>query len=116
MSADSPIFPEGLKDYIDSFGYTESKLLKENREETRELGAISIMQIGAAQGAFLSILCKIANFKKIDSIIKKKGRIRKIIMEGGAFDVNGSGTILLTEECLLSKIQERKVTKLGAEA
>ena len=39
-----------------------------------------------------------------DPIIKKKGRIRKIIMEGGAFDVNGSGTILLTEECLLSKI------------
>ena len=28
-------------------------------------------------------------------------------MEGGAFDVNGSGSILLTEECLLSKIQER---------
>ena len=28
-------------------------------------------------------------------------------MEGGAFDVNGAGTILLTEECLLSKIQER---------
>ena len=52
-------------------------------------------------------ISKIANFKKIDPIIKKKGRIRKIIMEGGAFDVNGSGTILLTEECLLSKIQER---------
>ena len=28
-------------------------------------------------------------------------------MEGGAFDVNGSGSILLTEECLLSKTQER---------
>ena len=28
-------------------------------------------------------------------------------MECGAFDVNGAGTILLTEECLLSKIQER---------
>ena len=28
-------------------------------------------------------------------------------MEGGAFDVNGSGSIILTEECLLSKIQER---------
>ena len=52
-------------------------------------------------------ISKIANFKKIDPIIKKKGRFRKIIMEGGAFDVNGSGTILLTEECLLSKIQER---------
>ena len=52
-------------------------------------------------------ISKITNFKKIDPIIKKKGRIRKIIMVGGAFDVNGSGTILLTEECLLSKIQER---------
>ena len=28
-------------------------------------------------------------------------------MEGGAFDINGSGSILLTEECLLSKTQER---------
>ena len=28
-------------------------------------------------------------------------------MEGGAFDINGSGSILLTEECLLSKIQQR---------
>ena len=28
-------------------------------------------------------------------------------MEGGAFDVNGTGSIILTEECLLSKIQER---------
>ena len=28
-------------------------------------------------------------------------------MEGGAFDVNGAGSIILTEECLLSKIQER---------
>ena len=28
-------------------------------------------------------------------------------MEGGAFDINGHGSILLTEECLLSKTQER---------
>ena len=52
-------------------------------------------------------ISKITNFRKIDPIIKKKGKIRKVIMEGGAFDVNGSGSILLTEECLLSKIQER---------
>ncbi len=63
MSLDSPILPEGLKNYIDIFGYKESHILKENREETKKLGAVSIMQIGAAQGAFLSILCKIANFK-----------------------------------------------------
>ncbi len=63
MSLDSPIFPEKLRNYIDSVGYDESLILKENREETKKLGPISIMQVGAAQGALLSILCKIANFK-----------------------------------------------------
>jgi agmatine deiminase len=32
---------------------------------------------------------------------------RRVVLEGGAIDVNGSGTLLTTEECLLSKIQER---------
>lgn len=31
----------------------------------------------------------------------------RITLEGGSIDVNGAGTILTTEECLLSKIQER---------
>lgn len=31
----------------------------------------------------------------------------RIVLEGGSIDVNGAGTILTTEECLLSKIQER---------
>ena len=32
---------------------------------------------------------------------------RRIVLEGGSIDVNGAGTILTTEECLLSKAQER---------
>jgi len=32
---------------------------------------------------------------------------RRIVMEGGAIDVNGRGTLLTTEECLLSPIQAR---------
>ncbi|HXX00426.1 MAG TPA: agmatine deiminase family protein [Candidatus Acidoferrales bacterium] len=32
---------------------------------------------------------------------------KHIVLEGGSIDVNGAGTILTTEECLLSKIQER---------
>ena len=32
---------------------------------------------------------------------------KRIVLEGGSIDVNGSGTILTTEECLLSKMQER---------
>jgi agmatine deiminase len=31
----------------------------------------------------------------------------RIVLEGGSIDVNGVGTILTTEECLLSKVQER---------
>jgi agmatine deiminase len=32
---------------------------------------------------------------------------RRIVLEGGSIDVNGEGTLLTTEECLLSKTQER---------
>jgi agmatine deiminase len=32
---------------------------------------------------------------------------RRIVLEGGSIDVNGRGTLLTTEECLQSKIQER---------
>jgi agmatine deiminase len=31
----------------------------------------------------------------------------RIVLEGGSIDVNGAGTVLTTEECLLSKVQER---------
>lgn len=32
---------------------------------------------------------------------------RRIVLEGGSIDVNGQGTLLTTEECLLSKVQQR---------
>jgi agmatine deiminase len=31
----------------------------------------------------------------------------RVVLEGGSIDVNGAGTILTTEECLLSKVQQR---------
>jgi agmatine deiminase len=31
----------------------------------------------------------------------------RIVLEGGSIDVNGQGTLLTTEECLLSKVQQR---------
>jgi agmatine deiminase len=32
---------------------------------------------------------------------------QRIVLEGGAIDVNGRGTLITTEECLLSKVQQR---------
>jgi agmatine deiminase len=32
---------------------------------------------------------------------------KRIVLEGGSIDVNGEGTILTTEECLLSRVQQR---------
>ena len=34
-------------------------------------------------------------------------KAQRIVLEGGSIDVNGCGTILTTEECLLSKVQQR---------
>jgi agmatine deiminase len=36
---------------------------------------------------------------------KHKGR--RVVLEGGSIDVNGRGTLLTTEECLQSRVQER---------
>jgi agmatine deiminase len=32
---------------------------------------------------------------------------KRVVLEGGSIDVNGCGSLLTTEECLLSKVQER---------
>ena len=32
---------------------------------------------------------------------------RRVVLEGGSIEVNGRGTLLTTEECLLTKVQER---------
>jgi agmatine deiminase len=48
-----------------------------------------------------------------DPRVQSGGEIRpmfgknRIVLEGGSIDVNGCGTILTTEECLLSKVQQR---------
>ena len=54
-----------------------------------------------------NIISKISKIKKIEPKIKIGNKIKKFVLEGGAFDVNGKGSILLTEECLLSKVQQR---------
>ena len=39
--------------------------------------------------------------------VKVNGHPRPIVLEGGSIDVNGCGTLITTEECLLSDVQQR---------
>ncbi len=41
------------------------------------------------------------------SIEKQDGTKCRVVLEGGSIDVNGEGTLLTTEECLLSEVQQR---------
>jgi len=50
-----------------------------------------------------SLMAKAA---KAQAIQPELGR-RHVVLEGGSIDVNGRGTLLTTEECLLSKVQQR---------
>ncbi len=50
-----------------------------------------------------SLMSKAAHTREIRPLSAEK----RIVLEGGSIDVNGAGTILTTEECLLSKVQER---------
>ena len=39
--------------------------------------------------------------------VKVDGEPRRMVLEGGSIDVNGRGTLITTEECLLSDVQQR---------
>ena len=48
-----------------------------------------------------------ANVKLKRTVALPEHKGRRVVLEGGSIDVNGRGTLLTTEECLLSKVQER---------
>ncbi len=50
-----------------------------------------------------SLMAKAAGAEEIRPMIGQK----RVVLEGGSIDVNGQGTLLTTEECLLGKVQQR---------
>jgi agmatine deiminase len=50
-----------------------------------------------------SLMARTANARELRPVVGKK----RVVLEGGSIDVNGRGTLLTTEECLLSKVQQR---------
>jgi len=45
--------------------------------------------------------------RRFEPVAGPAGHERRVVMEGGAIDVNGAGLLLATEECLLSSTQAR---------
>ena len=50
-----------------------------------------------------SLMARAADARELRPVFGKQ----RVVLEGGSIDVNGHGTLLTTEECLLSKIQQR---------
>jgi agmatine deiminase len=81
-------------------------------------GALACAQLGAIKWRF-NAWAKYPNWQKDNKIgslmaeaagaqeIQAKIGDRHVVLEGGSIDVNGCGTLITTEECLLSKVQER---------
>jgi agmatine deiminase len=47
--------------------------------------------------------------KKFTPIVEKRDKPYHVVLEGGSIDVNGQGLMLTTEECLLSRVQQRNL-------
>ncbi len=45
--------------------------------------------------------------KQFVPVVPVKGKPHHVVLEGGSIDVNGRGLMLATEECLLSRVQQR---------
>ena len=48
-------------------------------------------------------MAEVGNAREVRPVVGKQ----RVVLEGGSIDVNGQGTLLTTEECLLSKVQQR---------
>ncbi len=88
-------------------------------ESQKKTGALAPEGRLAATNFRFNAWAKYSNYRQDEKIgaqmatiakteqIRPKHRNTRIVLEGGSIDVNGQGTLLTTEECLLSKIQQR---------
>ncbi len=47
------------------------------------------------------------NTPSFQPVVSVDGEAHRVVLEGGSIDVNGAGSMLTTEECLLSEVQQR---------
>lgn len=101
---------------------------KTDRAWTRDSGPIFVKAVASGQRVALNwsfnAWAKYSNWKNDNElpmhVTRKLGleeiapaistdgdHLQRLVLEGGSIDVNGRGTMLTTEECLLSKVQQR---------
>jgi len=63
-------------------------------------------------------IAKKLKLREFSPNVQVKGKRHHVVLEGGSIDVNGQGLMLATEECLLSKVQQRNpgMTREGLES
>lgn len=52
-------------------------------------------------------MARVAGAVEYEAVRDVAGQRRRLVLEGGSIDVNGQGTLLTSEECLLSEVQAR---------
>lgn len=106
---------------IEDFSRIEFHRLPTDRSWVRDSGPLFVVnkQEVAATCWRFSAWARYPDWRKDDAVAEKIARrcgvkvwrpkygARRIVLEGGAVDVNGYGTALTTEECLLGKQQQR---------
>ena len=100
-----------------TFVRQESTSTVSSRAKSRDL-LFSSRQLSAIKWRF-NAWAKYPNYKQDEKIGSRMAQAagtheiratfgkQRIVLEGGSIDVNGQGTLLTTEECLLSKVQQR---------
>ena len=93
-----------------------------NRVWTRDSGCTFVIRAGTAIAAIkwrFNAWAKYPNYERDEKLGSRMAQAaaapetlatfgkQRVVLEGGSIDVNGRGTLLTTEECLLSKVQQR---------
>jgi len=52
-------------------------------------------------------VAELLRLQQWEPMIESTNGLQRLVLEGGSIDVNGAGTLITTEECLLSEVQQR---------